>query len=70
MLLPTSVRMLVLLVSVRDAVADRVAGVASDERGEIGSWMILAAGLAVAAVAAVAVLGPWFGQKTTTITRN
>lgn len=68
--LATSVRMLVLLVCLRDAVADRVAGVTSDERGEIGSWMILAAGLAVAAVAAVAVLGPWFGQKTTSITRN
>lgn len=30
-----------------------------DERGEIGSWLLLAAGLAVAAAAAVAVIGPW-----------
>jgi len=35
---------------------------ASDERGEMGSWMILAAGLAAAAVAVVAILGEWFPE--------
>ena len=40
----------------------------SEERGEVGSWMILAAGLAAAAAAAIALIGPWFGTKTTAIT--
>jgi hypothetical protein len=41
-----------------------------DERGEMGSWMILAAGLAAAAVTAVGLLTTWFGTKTTEITGN
>lgn len=39
-----------------------------DERGELGSWLILAAGLAIAAAAAVAALSPWFQGKVTNIT--
>ncbi len=54
----------------RDVVADFVSEKASEERGEIGSWLILAAGLAIAAGAAVALLGPWLGTKVTAITSN
>lgn len=54
----------------REAVSDFVAARLSDERGEIGSWLILAAGLAIAAGAAVALLGPWLGTKVTNITSN
>lgn len=39
-----------------------------DEEGEIGSWLILAAGLAIAAGAAVAALTPWLQGKVTDIT--
>lgn len=46
------------------------ARVSRNERGEIGSWMIMAAGLAVAAAAAIAVLGPWFTTKAGKITAN
>lgn len=70
MLLPTAVKMLVLVAAARGSLTARVARRAGDERGELGSWMILAAGLAVAAAAAVAVLGPWFSSKATNITRN
>jgi len=41
-----------------------------NENGEIGSWLILAAGLAVAAAAAVVALGPWVAGKVTAITAN
>lgn len=43
---------------------------ASEDRGEIGSWMILAAGLATAAVAAAAALSGWLGTKAAAITSN
>lgn len=43
---------------------------ANEDRGEIGSWMILAAGLAAASVAAAAALTTWLGTKTTAITKN
>ncbi len=65
-----SLRLLVLCIQARTAVVDRVEQMQGDERGEIGSWMILAAGLAVAAAAAVVVLGPWFDQKAADITSN
>jgi hypothetical protein len=42
----------------------------SEERGEMGSWLILAAGLAAAAVAAVGLLATWFNTKVTAITAN
>jgi hypothetical protein len=51
-------------------VSDLARQTRDDEGGEMGSWMILAAGLAVAAVAAVAALGPWFQTKVTSITSN
>lgn len=70
MMLPLSLKLLVLYTQARTAVVDGVDRLHHDERGEIGSWMILAAGLAVAAVAAVALLGPWFDEKTTEITNN
>ncbi len=54
----------------RDAVVRNVQDRVTDERGEIGSWLILAAGLAIAAGAAVALLGPWLGTKVTDITSN
>ena len=41
-----------------------------DERGELGSWLILAAGLAIAAGAAVTALAPWFTGKVSAITGN
>ncbi|MGB5755663.1 MAG: hypothetical protein WBM50_02010 [Acidimicrobiales bacterium] len=50
--------------------ADAVESFLDDERGELGSWLILAAGLAVAAAAAVALLAPWFNTKVTQITAN
>ncbi len=65
-----SLKVLVVCVLARSAVAGRVEQMQHDERGEIGSWMILAAGLAVAAAAAVLVLGPWFDQKAADITSN
>lgn len=65
-----SLKVLVLYVQARTAIGEGVERLHHDERGEIGSWMILAAGLAVAAAAAVAVLGPWFDQKAADITSN
>ncbi len=47
---------------------DLVRKLMSEERGEMGSWMILAAGLAAAALTAVTALTTWFGKKTTAIT--
>lgn len=35
----------------------------TEERGEVGSWLIMAAGLAAGAVAAVAILEGWFEDK-------
>lgn len=49
---------------------DRAAEMRDDERGELGSWLILAAGLAIAAGAAVTTLGPWFTGKVSAITGN
>ena len=49
---------------------DLAAQMRDDERGELGSWLILAAGLALAAGAAVATLGPWFDGKVSDITGN
>lgn len=69
-MLTFSMKLLVLCVQARTAVVDRVDRMQRDERGEIGSWMILAAGLAAAAAAAVLVLGPWFDQKAADITSN
>lgn len=43
---------------------------ASEDRGEVGSWMIMAAGLAAAAAAAIALIGPWLNTKATAITGN
>jgi hypothetical protein len=62
-----SVKLFTLYSLAKTTVTDRIA---RDERGEIGSWMILAAGLAVAAAAAVALLGPWFDEKANDITKN
>ncbi len=62
-----SVKLFTLYAMAKTAVSDRLT---RDERGEIGSWMILAAGLAVAAAAAVLVLGPWFEEKAGEITEN
>lgn len=42
----------------------------NEERGEVGSWMIMAAGLAAAAAAAIALIGPWINTKATAITGN
>lgn len=39
-----------------------------DERGEVGSWMIVAAGLAGAAVAVVAIVAPWLEDQARAIT--
>jgi hypothetical protein len=54
----------------KERAGEAVGRVMSEERGEIGSWLILAAGLAVAAGAAVGLLGPWLNTKVTTITSN
>lgn len=39
-----------------------------DERGEVGSWMIVAAGLAAAAVSIVSIVGPWLVDQANAIT--
>ncbi len=66
-----SVRLFVVYSVAKTTITGRLERLAArDERGEIGSWMILAAGLAVAAAAAVALLGPWFSKKTGDITKN
>ena len=70
MYVAVSVKVLLWYMSAKSVVTERAQRIGRDERGELGSWMILAAGLAVAAVAAVALLGPWFNQKTTAITSN
>lgn len=49
---------------------ERARTMANDERGEIGSWMIVAAGLAAAAAAAIALIGPWIGTKAQAIVSN
>lgn len=54
----------------RAQVSQRIDDAVRDERGEIGSYMILAAGVALAAGAAVAILTPWFSQKATEIVAN
>lgn len=70
MLWAASVKVFVLYSAAKTSVTDRLERVGRDERGEIRSWMILAAGLAVAAAAAVALLGPWFNKKAGDITKN
>lgn len=54
----------------RNATADFLNSKLSDERGEIGSWLILAAGLAIAAAAAGAALNGWIDTRVTDITSN
>lgn len=54
----------------RQMLAQRLQAKMADERGEIGSWLILAAGLAIAAGLAVVALGPWIAGKVTDITNN
>lgn len=49
---------------------DRADEMVHDERGELGSWLILAAGLAIAAGAAVGTLSGWFDGKVSDITSN
>ncbi len=70
MLSAATLKLFVLYSIARNSVTDRLDRIGRDERGEIGSWMILAAGLAVAAAAAVLVLGPWFDEKAAEITEN
>lgn len=69
-LLGASVKLLILFALAKSTVSRGLDRVAQNERGEIGSWMILAAGLALAAAAAVALLGPWFADKAADITKN
>ena len=52
----------------KSKVTDLAASLFSEQRGEMGSWMILAAGLAAAAATAVGFLATWFAKKTTDIT--
>ena len=49
---------------------DRLEDMCEDEQGELGSWLILAAGLALAAGAAVGLLDTWFGEKVDAIREN
>lgn len=67
MYIEMSSRVMLLVWRMTGAVTRRMS---RDERGEIGSWMIFAAGLAVAAAAAIAILGPWFSTKATNITNS
>lgn len=52
----------------RSRLKDRWDTAAQDERGEVGSWMIVAAGLAAAAVVIVGILGPWLEDQANAIT--
>lgn len=54
----------------RMTVQERLSAAGGDERGEIGSWLIVAAGLAIAAAAAVGPLGDWIGERVLEITNN
>ena len=54
----------------REATAEFVSSKLGDERGEIGSWLILAAGLAIAAAAAGVALDNWIDGRVTDITSN
>jgi len=49
---------------------ERLEEMVEDEQGELGSWLILAAGLAIAAGAAVGTLSGWFSDKVDAITSN
>jgi len=53
-----------------DQLRDRLEHAIKDQSGELGSWMILAAALAAAAVAVAALLGPWLSNKASAITAN
>lgn len=53
-----------------DQLRDRLDQAVRNESGELGSWMILAAALAAAAVAVAALLGPWLIEKANSITAN
>lgn len=66
----TTVRLAAAYSVIQAGVSHRLETAMRGDRGEIGSWMILAAGLAAAAVAALALLTPWFGEKATDITNN
>ncbi len=54
----------------RTRLRDRWDEAADSERGEVGSWMIVAAGLAAAAVGIVATVGPWLQEQADAITGN
>jgi len=53
-----------------DRLRDRLEHAIEDQSGELGSWMILAAALAAAAVAVAGILGPWLSEKASDITSN
>lgn len=65
-----TMKALVMFTMTKAMVGDRLHEATHNDRGEIGSWMILAAGLAAAAVAAMLILTPWFSEKASDITSN
>lgn len=63
-----SIRAGVRVMIARQRATEAVRTAMRDERGEIGSWLVLAAGLAVLAGAAVAAIGPWVTNHIQAIT--
>ena len=53
-----------------ETMVERAKELGTDEQGEMASWLIMAAGLAAAAAAAIALLGPWIATKVGQITAN
>ena len=54
----------------KSRMGERVRDVVTNEDGEMGSWLIVAAGLAAAAAAVVGILEGWFEDKANDITSN
>lgn len=55
----TALRVSVRAMLAKESVKDRL----RDDQGEMGSWLIMAAGLALAAIAVLGILQGWFTDR-------
>jgi len=70
MMLQQQVSAMLAVARVKGAIAQRTERYRTDQRGEVGSWLILAAALAAAAAAVGGVLDGWISDKGGEITSN
>ena len=70
MMLEQQVAAVLAVARIRAAMAQRTEELRADQRGEVGSWLILAAALAIAAAAVGGSLSGWIGEKGAEITSN